>query len=60
MMYGQGLFDDEAPIKNILAWDCWKVDGKFSLPLLRTIASMMAGRGLLKKAPVEQLLSWPC
>ena len=51
------------PVKaaQIIEWDCWKTDGKFSFELLRIFSSLMSGRGLLlKKESVEQILAWPC
>ena len=50
-----------ADASAITEWECWKIDGKFSLELFRTFASMMSGKGLLKdQARIEELLAWAC
>ena len=51
------------PVKaaEIIEWDCWKIDGTFSLELLRTFSSMMSGRGLINdQAQVVEMLAWEC
>ena len=51
---------DPVQAAEIIEWDCWKIDGKFSFDLLRTFSSMSHGRGLIKQAEVERVLAWPC
>ena len=50
------------PIKaaEIIEWDCWKINDKFSFELLRTISSMMSRKGFPDKAKLEALLVWDC
>ena len=56
-----GGLPERTKVEQILSWDCWKIDGKFSIELLRIFSSMMSGRGLLlKKESVEQILALPC
>ena len=51
------------PVKaaQITGWDCWKVDGTFSVELLRAFSSMMSGRGLISdQARVVEMRAWEC
>ena len=44
---------DKAKVEAFVAWECWKVNGEFSLELLRAFSSMCNGKGLPDKAKVE-------
>ncbi|MGO0305315.1 hypothetical protein ACTL6P_01700 [Endozoicomonas acroporae] len=59
MCNGKGL-PDKAKVEAFVAWECWKVNGEFSLELLRAFSSMMSSRGLLDKAKVEAFVAWEC
>ncbi|WBA86422.1 hypothetical protein [Endozoicomonas sp. GU-1] len=59
MCHGKGL-PDKAKVEAFVAWECWKVNGEFSLELLRAFSSMMSSRGLPDKAKVEALVAWEC
>ncbi len=59
MCHGKG-FPDKAKVKAFVAWECWKVNGEFSLELLRAFSSMYHGKGLPDKAKVEALKAWEC
>ena len=50
------------PVKaaEIIEWDCWRINDKFSFELLRTISSMMSRKGFPDKAKLEALLVWDC
>ena len=52
MCNGKGL-PDKAKVEAFVAWECWKVNGEFSLELLRAFSSMCNGKGLPDKAKVE-------
>ncbi|MGO0307998.1 hypothetical protein ACTL6P_15600 [Endozoicomonas acroporae] len=56
---GKGL-PDQAKVEAFVAWECWKVNGEFSLELLRAFSSMMSSRGLPDKAKVEAFMAWEC
>ena len=59
MCHGKGM-PDKAKVEAFVAWECWKVNGEFSLELLRAFSSMMSSRGLPDKAKVEALKAWEC
>ncbi|WBA80096.1 hypothetical protein [Endozoicomonas sp. GU-1] len=59
MCNGKGL-PDKAKVEALKAWECWKVNGEFSLELLRAFSSMCHGKGLPDKAKVEALKAWEC
>ena len=59
MCNGKGL-PDKAKVEALKAWECWKVNGEFSLELLRAFSSMMSSRGLPDKAKVEAFVAWEC
>ncbi len=59
MFNGKGL-PDNAKVEDFPAWECWKVNGQFSLELLRVVSSMYNGKGLPDKAKVEDFLAWEC
>ncbi|WBA82097.1 hypothetical protein [Endozoicomonas sp. GU-1] len=59
MCNGKGL-PDKAKVEAFVAWECWKVNGEFSLELLRAFSSMMSSRGLPDKAKVEAFVAWEC
>ncbi|WBA80321.1 hypothetical protein [Endozoicomonas sp. GU-1] len=59
MCHGKGL-PDRAKVEAFLAWECWKVNGEFSLELLRAFSSMCHGKGLPDKEKVEALKAWEC
>ncbi|WBA80095.1 hypothetical protein [Endozoicomonas sp. GU-1] len=59
MCNGKGL-PDKAEVEALKAWECWKVNGEFSLELLRAFSSMCNGKGLPDKAKVEALKAWEC
>ncbi|WBA82608.1 hypothetical protein [Endozoicomonas sp. GU-1] len=59
MCNGKGL-PDKAKVEALKAWECWKVNGEFSLELLRAFSSMCNGNGLPDKAKVEAFLAWEC
>ncbi|USE33983.1 hypothetical protein [Endozoicomonas sp. SCSIO W0465] len=40
-------------MEALKAWECWQVNGEFSLELLRAFSSMCHGKGLPDKAKVE-------
>ncbi|USE33994.1 hypothetical protein [Endozoicomonas sp. SCSIO W0465] len=46
-------------MEALKAWECWQVNGEFSLELLRAFSSMCNGKGLPDKAKVEAL-AWEC
>ncbi|USE33991.1 hypothetical protein [Endozoicomonas sp. SCSIO W0465] len=58
-VYGKGL-PDKAKVEALKAWECWQVNGEFSLELLRAFSSMCHGKGLPDKAKVEALKAWEC
>ena len=52
---------DPVKVAQIIKWDCWKIDGIFSIELFRTFSSMMSGRGLISdQAQVVEILAWEC
>ena len=60
MCHRKGVPD---PVKaaEIIKWDCWKIDGTFSLELFRAFSSMMSGRGLINdQAQIVEMLAWEC
>ncbi|WBA87890.1 hypothetical protein [Endozoicomonas sp. GU-1] len=59
MCNGKGL-PDKAKVEAFVAWQCWKVNGEFSLELLRAFSSMMSRKGLPDKAKVEAFVAWEC
>ncbi len=59
MCNGKGL-PDKAKVEAFVAWECWKVNGEFSLELLRAFSSMCNGKGLPDKAKVEAFVAWEC
>ncbi|USE33992.1 hypothetical protein [Endozoicomonas sp. SCSIO W0465] len=59
MCNGKGL-PDKAKVEACVAWECWQVNGEFSLELLRAFSSMCHGKGLPDKAKVEALKAWEC
>ncbi len=59
MFNGKGL-PDNAKVEDFPVWECWKVNGQFSLELLRAFSSMMSGRGLPDKGKVEDFLAREC
>uniref|UniRef100_UPI001112CECF hypothetical protein n=1 Tax=Endozoicomonas atrinae TaxID=1333660 RepID=UPI001112CECF len=59
MCNGKGL-PDKAKVEAFVAWECWKVNGEFSLELLRAFSSMCHGKGLPDKAKVEAFVAWEC
>ncbi|WBA82095.1 hypothetical protein [Endozoicomonas sp. GU-1] len=59
MCNGKGM-PDKAKVEAFVAWECWKVNGEFSLELLRAFSSMCNGKGLPDKAKVEAFVAWEC
>ena len=52
---------DPVKVAEIIEWDCWKIDGTFSLELFRAFSSMQSGRGLINdQAQVVEMLAWEC
>ncbi len=59
MCHCKGL-PDKAKVEDFPTWECWKVNGQFSLELLRAFSSMMSSKGLPDKGKVEDFLAWQC
>jgi hypothetical protein len=56
MFSAKGL-PKENEVKAFLALSCWKVNGKFSMELMRVFSSMFHGKGLPKQGAVEAFLT---